>query len=262
MKHPPRFTVQAGTSACEAGGTFRVTGSELHHMRDVMRLRLGRRVILCIPEGRQVAGRIASFEPDAAIVTADEAPRQDESVRPRLILAAGVIKPARMDLLVEKAAELGAAEFWPLICARSVVREPSSERRDRWRRISLAAAKQSLRSKAMEVQVPVDVAAMTSSVPRPAVAVACVPGAQPLIGVLRRGSDSLKTYAAAVIAVGPEGDFTAAELALMREGGFVLAGLGNNRLRSETAALAALSIVTAVLAEAENRQGLEPRKME
>jgi 16S rRNA (uracil1498-N3)-methyltransferase len=255
MKHPPRFTIQEDSTGLETSGKFRVTGGELHHMRDVMRLRLGRRVILCSPEGREVAGRIAGFEPDAAIVTADDAPRQHASVRPHLILAAGVIKPARMDLLAEKAAELGAAEFWPLMCAHSVVREPSSERLARWRRISLAAAKQSLRSRAMEVQVPMDVAAMTSSVPKPAVAVACVPGAPPLIAVLRRGSDSLKRLPAILIAIGPEGDFTAEELALMRDAGFIPAGLGNNRLRSETAGLAALSIVTAVLAEAENLQG-------
>jgi 16S rRNA (uracil1498-N3)-methyltransferase len=231
-------------------------------MRDVMRLRLGRRVVLCSPEGREVAGRIASFESDAAIVTADEG-FHHESTRPRLILAAGLIKPVRMDLLVEKAAELGAAEFWPLVCARSVVREPSSERRERWRRISLAAGKQSLRSRAMEVQEPIDVATMASSVPRPAIAVVCVPGAQPLSAIVRRATDSLNACSAVVMAIGPEGDFTDTELALMREAGFIPAGLGNNRLRSETAGLAAMSIVSAFLAEAENLQDrLEPREVE
>jgi 16S rRNA (uracil1498-N3)-methyltransferase len=255
MKHPPRFTIQEDIQGRETGDRLRVTGVELHHMRHVMRLQLGSRVILRSPEGGEVTGRIARFEPDAAIVTADKAARQNESVGPRLILAAGVIKAGRMDLLVEKAAELGAAEFWPLMCARSVVREPGSERRERWHRISLAATNQSLRSGAMEIRAPVDVAAMASSVPKSALAVACVPGAQPLIAVLRGRSDSLERCSAVVIAIGPEGDFTPAELARMRVTGFIAAGLGNNRLRSETAALAALSIVTAVLAEANNLQG-------
>lgn len=255
MKHPPRFTLQEDISKCETGGSFRVTGTELHHMRDVMRLRLGNRVILCGPEGLEVPARIASFEADAAIVRADEAFRNEGSVRPHLILASGVIKAARMDLLVEKAAEMGAAEFWPLICARSVVREPGLERRERWRRISLAAAKQSLHPRAMEVGAPLDVATMTSSLPKGALAMACVPGAQPFIAVLRCRSDSVKACPAVVIAIGPEGDFTAEELALMHQAGFIRAGLGKYRLRSETAALSALSIVTAILAEAESLQG-------
>ena len=254
MKDPPRFTVQEDAKDCEAGRQFRVTGGELHHMRDVMRLGLGSRVILCSPEGREIQGHIASFEPNAAIVTADGPPRQNEIVRPRLIVAAGVIKPPRMDLLVEKAAELGAAEFWPLSCARSVVREPSSERRERWCRISVAAAKQSLRSGAMQIQDPLNVEAMVSRVPKTALAVACMPGAQALSAVLRRRSDSLRRCPALFIAIGPEGDFTMAELALMRDAGFIPAGLGPNRLRSETAALAALSIVGAVLADAEDLQ--------
>jgi 16S rRNA (uracil1498-N3)-methyltransferase len=85
-----------------------------------------------------------------------------------------------------------------------------------------------------------------------ALAIKCVPGAEPLGAVLRRTADSFKARPAiVVIAVGPEGDFTAEELAAMRQAGFVAAGLGGNRLRSETAAMAALSIATGIFAELE-----------
>jgi len=103
----------------------------------------------------------------------------------------------------------------------------------------------------MEVHHPADVGAMVRSLPEAALAVTCVAGAEPLGAVIRRTADKA-CPAVVVIAIGPEGDFTAAELAAMREAGFVAAGLGGNRLRSETAAMAALSIVTGIFAELED----------
>jgi 16S rRNA (uracil1498-N3)-methyltransferase len=249
MKRLPRFAISDDSASPGTAGTVRVTGSELHHMRDVMRLGPGTEIVLCGPNGSEYAGHIAAFDANAAIITV-AAHHHQEHKSHRLILAAGVIKAARMDLLIEKAAELDADEFWPLRCARSIVREPSSARQERWRRISIAATKQSLRSRTMEVHDPVDVGAMVRSLPKAALAVTCIAGAEPLSAVIRRAVNGLKACPVMlVLAIGPEGDFTAEELATMREAGFVAAGLGGNRLRSETAVLAALSIAAGVLAE-------------
>jgi 16S rRNA (uracil1498-N3)-methyltransferase len=160
-----------------------------------------------------------------------------------------------MDLLIEKAAELNTIEFWPLICARSVVGEPSAGRRERWRRISLAAAKQCRRSRTMEIHDPLDVSAMVRMLPKAAFAAMCSAGANPLSAVIRGMANGLNACSAILLAVGPEGDFTADEMAAMRQAGFIAAGLGRNRLRSETAALAALSIVSGTLAELEPMEG-------
>ena len=261
MKHLPRFAISDDAAVCRTDGTVRVTGSELHHMRDVMRLGQGTQVVVCAADGLEYAGRIADFEANAAIITVAGAYYREERASGRFILAAGVLKPARMDLLVEKAAELDASEFWPLICARSIVREPSPGRQQRWRRISLAAAKQSLCSRRMEVHHPVDVGSMVRSVPAAALAVTCVAGAEPLGAVIRRTADEAHP-AAVVLAIGPEGDFTAEEFAAMREAGFVAAGLGGNRLRSETAAMAALSIATGIFAELEDAKTHRTREGE
>jgi 16S rRNA (uracil1498-N3)-methyltransferase len=252
MKPLPRFTILDDATGPGIDGTMRITGGELHHMRDVMRLGLGTEVMLCGAQGTEYAGYIAAFEPRAAIIKVAGAHYNQERTSHRLILAAGVIKAARMDLLIEKAAELDASEFWPLICTRSIVREPGSGRQQRWRRISLAASKQSLRSHTMEIHDPLDVDAMVASVPKAALAVTCMAGAEPLSAVIRRVADGLKACPAVVVlAIGPEGDFNPEELAAMHEAGFVAAGLGANRLRSETAALAALSIATGIFAELE-----------
>ena len=73
----------------------------------------------------------------------------------RIILAAAIVKGPRMDFVVEKAAELGASELWPLVCARGLVRAPGTERLARWRRLALSAAKQSQSPAAMEVRPPI-----------------------------------------------------------------------------------------------------------
>jgi 16S rRNA (uracil1498-N3)-methyltransferase len=189
------------------------------------------------------AGRVARFEPQAAIITIESAMAAISNL-PRIILAAAIIKGPRMDFMVEKAVELGATELWPLETARGVVRGPSEDRRERWVRLAEAAAKQSFGSGPMKIAAPLTVAAMTAIVPAGALAVLCTQGGAPLGRIVR------EPYAPAlVIACGPEGDFDDAEKTQMINAGFIAGGLGPNRLRSETAALAALSIVAGTLAE-------------
>jgi 16S rRNA (uracil1498-N3)-methyltransferase len=147
-----------------------------------------------------------------------------------------------MDFLVEKAAELGASELWPLVCARGLVRSPGAERLARWKRLALTAAKQSQSAAAMEVRAPLAFDDLLRSVPPGALAVVCAQGGAPLANVIRRAHPS-----AILIAVGPEGDFDDDERAKAANAGFVAAGLGPNRLRSETAALGAVSIAAGLL---------------
>ena len=147
-----------------------------------------------------------------------------------------------MDFLVEKAAELVASELWPLVCARGLVRSPGAERLARWNRLALSAAKQSQSAAAMEIRAPLTLDDSIRSVPAGALAVICEQGGAPLVKVIRRAHPS-----AILIAVGPEGDFDDDERAKAARAGFVAAGLGPNRLRSETAALGAIGIAAGLL---------------
>jgi 16S rRNA (uracil1498-N3)-methyltransferase len=223
-------------------GVAIVTGAELRHLRYVARMREGSEVSLLGPDGVEYAGRIERFEDDRALlrvsVIAPAPPRV------RLIVAAAVIKGPRMDFMVEKAGEIGASELWPIICARGVVREPGRERLERWRRLALAAAKQSLSPAAMDVREPMAFGDMVRAVPAGALAVVCMMGAEPLTAVVRRHSPAVL-----LIACGPEGDFDRDEVAIAHQAGFVPASVGPNRLRSETAAMAAVSIAAGVLEE-------------
>ena len=242
MKRAPRFAIEA---ADLDGGSARVRGAELHHLRDVMRLGRGAEVTLWDGGGREYFGRIAGVERDFALVEITGAAAAAVENR-AITLAAAIIKGPRMDLLIEKAAELVVRVLRPLACARSVVRDPGLSRIERWRRLANAAVKQSLRKPPMEIEAPATVAATVAAMAKDTFAVTCEAGAAPLGALIR----SRKPHAL-LIACGPEGGFDDEEAAAMRAAGFVAAGLGPNRMRSETAALAAAAIAADAFGEIE-----------
>lgn len=235
----PRFSIR---SVDVRGDEARIAGPELHHLRDVLRLKSGDQVRLFDEDGRNFTGRLKLLDTDAAVITIEGV---EQSVcAPALILALAVIKGPRMDVAIEKAAELGASEVWPLICARSVVRDPGPERLARWRRLAAAACKQSLSPRQVEIKAPLKFTELTARLPKDYLAVMCQADATPLASVLRAAGGR-----GIVIACGPEGDFTSDEIAAAEHAGFLRASLGRNRLRTETAALAAIAIAASTLPE-------------
>jgi 16S rRNA (uracil1498-N3)-methyltransferase len=233
VNRPPRFAIDSPPGS---DGIARVTGAEAHHLRDVARLRCGDGVVLIDEQGARYEGTIADI--DRAGVTVKVAAAEPAPARLQLIIAPAIIKGPRMDFIVEKAVELGATELWPIVSERTLVRAPGAERAARWRRLALAAAKQSLALPAMTVRAARKFDDLIRAVPRDTLAVICTEGAEPLGAVLEHAA----ARRAMLIACGPEGDFTPAEQAAAAQAGFVAAALGPHRLRSETAALAALAI--------------------
>jgi 16S rRNA (uracil1498-N3)-methyltransferase len=228
----PRFVI---ASEVDASGLALVEGAELHHMRDVLRLAIGSGVSILDADGGEHLGKLVRYDRERAVIQIESS--RALGTRPRIILATAIVKGPRMDFVVEKAAELGAAELWPIVSAHSVVRAPGTERILRWRRLALAAAKQSHSERVMNVIPPMNFADLIRAVPKDTLAVVCAPGSEPLGDAIRR----LKPRTI-LIAVGPEGGFDQSERDAAANAGFVTAGLGANRLRSETAALAAVSI--------------------
>jgi len=235
--HPPRFAI---ASPVDASGLAEITGAELHHIRDVLRLPMGSGVSILDSAGGQHDGVLVRCDRDRAIIKIESS--RSPRMHPQIILATAIVKGPRMDFIVEKAAELGAAQLWPIVSARAVVRSPGAERILRWRRLALAAAKQSHSPGTMEVRPPINFDELLRTVPRDTLAVICGAGCEPLGDAIRRLEPRN-----ILIAVGPEGGFDAGERTAAAALGFVAAGLGANRLRSETAALAAVSIAAGAL---------------
>ena len=232
MKHPPRFAIESppGTD-----GIARVAASEAHHMRDVMRLRAGAAVSLIDEEGTTYLGTIVGYDRGGAEIRIDKV--EDALPRPPLVVAPAIVKGPRMDFIIEKTAELGATELWPIVSVRTVGKPPGAEKMMRWRRLAIAASKQSLSLPPMHVSDPRPFSTLIQVVPRDTLPLICSAGAEPIVEVIRKMRPR-----AMLIASGPEGDFESGEMASAIAAGFLPVGLGSNRLRSETAAIAALAI--------------------
>ncbi len=235
--HRFAFGVNSGAIHADCAA---LAGSELHHLRDVLRLRRGAPVELIDERGRILGGRIESMDAAQAMIRIERV--EEPRGFPPLILALAIIKGPRMDLAIEKAVELGASEVWPLICARCVVRDPGQERLLRWRRVAAAASKQSRAAHAVEIRPPLSFNDLPARLPPGILPVICQAQAPPLAAVAGHA-----TRAGILIVCGPEGDFDSEELAAAQRAGFIRASLGRNRLRTETAALAALAIAASIL---------------
>jgi 16S rRNA (uracil1498-N3)-methyltransferase len=188
------------------GNIARIAGSEFHHMCTVMRLTSGALVRVLCDDGVEYEGRIDRINRDYAIVKIDQSSPHDTRPSRRMIIAPALIKAARMDFLVEKAAELGASELWPLICSRSVVRDPGAERLARWRRLAASAAKQSFAPTTMQIRAPLEVCALSGNILADALRIVCDSDGDPLGAIVKRAAPP-----AILLACGPEGGFAPTE---------------------------------------------------
>ena len=219
---------------------------ESHHAVDVLRLRPGDSAAIFDGKGTEARVRLTQVSADeVSYETLSTARTPPPSCRIRFGQA--LIKPVGMDLLIQKLTELGVSEIWPIASERSISK-PSGEKRisHRWESIALSACKQSGQNwlpKIHEVG-PLD---NFLSAPNPA------PPAGRIIGSLQPEAKPLPALLAAVrqagkppaldLLIGPEGDFTPAEIGRARSAGFQPASLGPLVLRSETASLFLASVL-------------------
>jgi 16S rRNA (uracil1498-N3)-methyltransferase len=172
------------------------------------------------------------------------APGQREHVpRPiplHLCLAAAVCKGPRQDWLIEKCTELGVPELFPILTERSVVR-PARGRAERWRRLSIEAAKQSQQAWLPTIHPPCPLASVLEQAGRfDAAWIALPTAATELSEAVGRLPGETRSV---MLLIGPEGGFSAEELTSAERAGLMGVRLGGTILRVETAAIAAAAVV-------------------
>lgn len=215
-------------AARAAAGRVRITGPELRHLH-TLRLAAGARLVVLDDGGTEHEVVLEQVTSRAAVgrVVASARPERESPLD--LVLAPALLKGARMDLVVEKATELGVRRIVPVATRRTVRHGDHAER---WRRIAVAAAKQSGRTQVPAVDAPRPLADVVAG---------DWPGLRllPWEGEPTRTLGDLPAAAAAVVALlGPEGGLAEDEVALAIAGGFVTVTLGPRILRAETAAIA------------------------
>ncbi len=159
-------------------------------------------------------------------------------------LAVGLMAPERMDWLIEKATELGAASLTPVMAARSSLRlagERAARKRAHWQAVAVAACEQSGRNRLLDVRQQLLFQEYVEQATKGARwLLSLVPGAPPCADAVR----SLPSTDVVTILSGPEGGLDAREESAALAAGFSPLGLGTRVLRAETAPLAALACLT------------------
>ena len=229
-----------------SGEVVDLDAAQAHHAGDVLRLRKGQAVELFDGAGQVAAGIVQELGRRRLAVAVTQ--RQWLArTGPAVELAFAVPKGKRLDWLLEKATELGAARLCPVVFERSVATpELSGHAQERWLATCIAAAKQCRIAFLPEIAAPLELRRYLEQ----CTATCRLMGdpdatetiAQALAG---RSSSSDKTGLLAVL-TGPEGGITEAEAGLAAKAGFNPVRLGRNVLRVETAPIALLAAVQAI----------------
>jgi 16S rRNA (uracil1498-N3)-methyltransferase len=216
-----------------------ITGEQARYVSAVLRLRQGDGVHLFDSSGKHFSALITKAGRGRVEMELKELIETPEEPSLNITLLQGTLKGQKMDIVLQKATELGVGAIVPLITERAIVR--GTRRLERWQKIALEASRQCGRTRPPEVSSPRGVEDYFSSESR-------------LKGVIfweeqSQGLKSLKDMSfprstkEIIVAIGPEGGFTEHEVGLAQKSGLVPTTLGPRILRAETAAITALALV-------------------
>ena len=240
-----RFYIPAGHWNLDA---LKLDEEEAHHALNVLRLKQGDRAVVFNGKGSEATVEIAAASKNSVdlkrIHDAKSAP-----LTCQITLAQAIPKGKNMDLIVQKATELGAAEIVPLLSERTVIQYEEGEgakKRGKWQEVAIEAAKQCGQNWLPEIHAPQSPKEFFHGNPKfDLMLIASLqPDSLHFKKVLEEYMTGQKKKPAKVlILVGPEGDFTPAEISLAKSGGCRPITLGPIVLRTETAAIYCLSIL-------------------
>lgn len=223
-----------------AGNIAALVGPHADHLSRVLRARVGQE--FDVAAGGEVRrGRIVRIDPDRVELELGEiVPVSSPS---QITLALSVFKFDRMEWAIEKCTELGVSHIVPVIARRTEAHLASAaaNRVERWQRIAKQAAEQSRRTSPPEISEPIK---LKDALALPGTTHILLSESEKHLTL----KDALESAALdVVLAIGPEGGWTDAELDQFREAGWSAASLGDTILRAETAAIVALAVVLAEL---------------
>ncbi len=239
MPRPPRFFISRDQIT---GLNIRIADEDVRHIVNVLRMKVGDELHLCDGQGTEYKTRIIVLhktEVKSEIVTQTK----HDFRLPRVTLGQGLPKSDKMDFIVQKATELGVAAVVPLITERTIVKVKDEDKRlARWRKIAREAAMQSNRQDIPRIG-PIASFRDFISAPLPGSrALFLLPweeGNEPIKNVLRQNYG----VGDIMVLIGPEGGFSVGEAEAAKSRGFYAVSLGPTILRTETAAVAVLSMI-------------------
>jgi 16S rRNA (uracil1498-N3)-methyltransferase len=225
-----------------------VSGDAHRYLSRVLRLAPGAHVDLFDGRGTEVAAIIISIDAREVTFVLGERRQVVQRPTPPLTLLQGLPRAERMDLVVQKATELGAARVVPVRTARSAAGQRG--RPDRWEKIAIEAARQSGRADWPELAPVTGLEEALNALAGGGLRIVPweeAPQAQPFGAILATATVGVTAPTAVTLLIGPEGGLTGEEVELATSAGFQIATLGPRILRTETAAIVAVALVQSAL---------------
>lgn len=230
-------------------GKIRITGQDVVHIRQVLRMKAGEHIVICDGEGTDYYCSLEAVGEKEVTARIEQMNASESELPMDIYLFQGLPKLDKMELIIQKAVELGVHAVIPVATKRSVVKldeKKSGKKRERWQGISEAAAKQSGRGMIPKIYEPMrfpEALAMAEPMEFRIIPYEQAEGMEPTRDFMERISKQAvkKQKEKIAVFIGPEGGFEESEILLAREKGFTPISLGKRILRTETAPLVVLS---------------------
>jgi 16S rRNA (uracil1498-N3)-methyltransferase len=227
------------------GQTVTIDGDDSHHLQRVMRAEVGDEVICSNGVDREALVRITALDKGVVTGMAVHELKMEAEPEARVWIAQSLPKGDKMELVIQKGTEIGAARFLPFLSERTVVQydaKKEAKRTERWQKIAKEAAEQAHRNRVPEI-VPVlswkQLLGQAEQVDAAWICYEKEDGKQLRTAIREALDNGIKgTF---LLAVGPEGGFTEQEIEQAEAAGFVSVSLGKRILRTETAGMVGLT---------------------
>ena len=226
-----------------------IEGPDWNHAANVLRVRPGEQVLLSAGEDWDYLCTVREVDRagQRVLLSVLEENRDIRELPVKISLYQGLPKSDKMELIIQKAVELGAARVIPVETARCVVkldRKKAESKRSRWQAISESAAKQSGRSVIPEIAMPMKYAAALKEAADSDIRLIPYENAEGMERT-RKILESVQPGQKIAVFIGPEGGFEETEIRQAEEAGFEAVTLGKRILRTETAGFVVLSLLMA-----------------
>ncbi|MDE5863479.1 MAG: 16S rRNA (uracil(1498)-N(3))-methyltransferase [Lachnospiraceae bacterium] len=228
-----------------------ITGEDYHHIRNVLRMRPGEKVMVCVGDDREYECSIVGFDMEAecVILQVEDVFGSARELPAKITLFQGYPKKDKLEMIVQKAVELGVSEIVPVMMKRCVVKldeRKSAQRVERLNSIALGAAKQSKRGRIPEVTKIMSMAEACEYATQMDYVIVPYENAEGMVyakEIIRQAADKKHIG----VFIGPEGGFEASEVNQIEAVGGKTISLGHRILRTETAGLTILSLLMFLL---------------
>ncbi len=219
-----------------------ISNTALRHITKVLRIGIGDKIWIADERKKRYLIELTDVEHKKAIGRILETKEASETPSIEIILLQSILKGDKMDMLIQKATELGVSKILPLISERTIIKVKSPGKGKRWHSIAKEASQQSGRWEVPELAPVTCFEDVFEKIGEIDFGLILWEGEQEnrLKDVLERYPDSIKKIC---VFIGPEGGFTEKEIGLAKEKGFISVSMGDLILRAETAAITIIGIL-------------------